>query len=106
MSVDAGIFKGRVLVALELVNGIVHQFAVEDTKAYQQAEILERKTRDLTEESGFKLFDDVLQTIFPKVGEVHEYRDAGREFDELVLNFLALALELLLLFCQPLLFRG
>ena len=39
--VYARVLQGGVFVALELIHGIVHQFAVEYTQAYEQAEVLE-----------------------------------------------------------------
>ena len=106
MAVHSRIGEGGILVAAELVDGVVHEGVVEDPKRHQELEVLDREPRHLLEELWLQLRDNVLERLLAVVGEVHEDRDTRRELDKLLLYLFALALELLLLCGHLLLFLG
>ena len=106
MALDARVGQARVLVAAELVDGVVHDRVVEHAERDQQLEVAHLQTRHLLEQPWLELRDDVLQALLAIVREVHEHGDARRELDELLLDLLALALELLLLLGELLLLLG
>jgi hypothetical protein len=47
--IDPGVAQAGILIALEFVNGVVHQAAVEQSQADKQLEILYGQARDLLE---------------------------------------------------------
>ena len=97
MLVDASVFQGGVFVALEFVHGVVHQFAIEYAKAYEETEILEGEAGNFAEEFGLQLLDNVFQAVFAIVREIHKDRNTGGELDKFLLDLFALALVFFLL---------
>src|SRR3546814_16193096 len=89
MTVDAGVAQRRVLVAAEGEDGGVHALGVEDLQLDQQVEVRHRQARDGQEQLRLDPGDDIDQRILAEIGQVHERRDARREFDQLFLNLLA-----------------
>ena len=92
--------QGRVFVAAESKNGLVHVDGIENAQAYQQLEVVYAQAGDFFEKSRIELGDDILQRVFPEIGQVHEGRDAGGELDQLFLDLLALGLVVLLLLAE------
>ena len=104
---DAGVCQGRVFVAAESKNGLVHVDGIEHAQAYQQLEVVYAQAGDFFEKSRIELGDDILQRVFPEIGQVYEGRDAGGELDQLFLDLLALGLVVLLLLAElPLLLES
>lgn len=81
MPIDTYIGKRSILVTLELINGIIHQCRVEDVKRHKQLEVRDRESRNLLEQSGFQLRDDIIEAPLAEIRQVHEYRYARSEFD-------------------------
>ena len=98
MLVNASVFKRRILITLELVNGIIHQFTVKHPKAYKQAEVFESQACNLTEELWLQLLYDILQTVFTIVCQIHKHRNARGKFYQFLLNFPSLAFVFFLFF--------
>ena len=93
---DARVGEARVLVAPELVHGVVHHGIAEHAKGDEQLEVLHGKASNLLEQAGFQLRDDFLQALLAIVRKVHEHRNARGELYQLLLDLLALGLEFLL----------
>ena len=104
---NAGVGQGRVFVAAESKNDLVHVDGIEHVQAYQQLEVVYAQAGDFFEKSRIELGDDILQRVFPEIGQVYEGRDAGGELDQLFLDLLALGLVVLLLLAElPLLLES
>ena len=88
--------KACVLIAFELVNGVVHQRLIEYIQRYQQLKIFHIKPGHFLKKLRFQLRDDIFQTVFPVVRQVHKHRNTGGKFDELFLNQFAFGLVFLL----------
>lgn len=86
VAVDPGVGQRRVLVAAEGEHSLVHVGAVENVERNQQMKIIDAQAGDRLEQAGFELRNDVFERVLAEVGEVHERRDAGREFDQFLLD--------------------
>lgn len=98
---DARVRNRGVLIVAQREHGLVYRRGLEHVEGDEQAEIVDRQSRDRPGQVGFELCDDFSWRILAKVGELHEGRDASRELDQLFLDLLSLAL-LLLLFVRQL----
>ena len=104
MAVDAGIGQAGILIALELIDGIVHQIGIEDIQRAEQLKVLHIQTCDLLEKPGLQLCDHVHKGLLAEICQIHEDRYAGGKFDQLFLNLFAQRLVLFLFLRQFLLF--
>ena len=96
MLLNARVGEACVLVAPELVHGVVHHGIAEHAKGDEQLEVLHGKARNLLEQTGLQLRDDFLQALLAIVRKVHEHGNARGELDQLLLDLLAPGLEFLL----------
>lgn len=81
MPIDTYIGKRSILVTLEFIDSIIHQRRIEDVERHKQLEIRDRQSRYLLEQPRFQLRDDIIETSFAEIRQVHEYRYARSEFD-------------------------
>jgi len=98
--VDADVSQAGILIALELVDRVVHEGTVEDAEAYQKLKILHGESGHLFEEAWLQLGDDILEGALAVIGQVHEGGNPRRKFDELFLNLPALALVFFFFFAE------
>src|ERR1700734_265269 len=96
--IDPGVAQAGILIALEFVNGVVHQAAVEQSQADKQREVGYGQAGNLLEQAGFQLRNHILQRPLSVVGQIHENWNPRGELNELLLNLLPLAVVFLLLF--------
>ena len=76
MLVYADVNQAGVLIALEFIDRIIHQSAIENIKAHKQLKIFNAKTRDFLKKSGFQLCNHILQGTLAIICQVHGWAAA------------------------------
>ena len=110
MALDARVTQRGILITPECEYGLIHLLGVEYLESNEKVKVLYSQTSDCLEQPRLDLGNNVLQGVLSEIGQIHERRNTGCEFDEFFLHELALGLEfpllvgdLLLLFLgQPL----
>jgi hypothetical protein len=72
MAFDAGVAQGGVFIAPKRKHRLVHLLGVEHLEPHQQVKVLHRQPGHCDEQTGLQFGDDVLQSVFTKVGQVRE----------------------------------
>ena len=91
---DSCVFKAVFFVTSELPDCIIHQRFIEYSKADKKLEIVDCQTCNFTEQSRLQFYDNIFQGLFAVICQIHEDRNSGCKFNQLLLDLFTLCLEL------------